>query len=100
MTDTMEIDNPILNQGTEFDIPENQEEKKHENTAFLIAYGLVCLYLLYRIYVYFQPPEDRFGFFSSSDTSDMWQRGGGLADGPIKAGFNNINSVLSELTFD
>lgn len=93
------IDNPILNQGNEFNIPEN-EEKKNENTAFLVAYGLVCLYLLYRLYSYFQPPEDRFGWMSS-DTSGMFQGGGAnLTDGPIKAGFNNVNSVMSDLTFD
>jgi hypothetical protein len=99
MTGEMEIDNPILSQGSEFNIPET-EEKKNENQAFLIAYGMVCLYLLYRAYTYFKPPEDRFGFFTSSDTSSMWQGGGGVVDGPIRVGFNNVNSVLSELTFE
>lgn len=98
MTD-IEIDNPILDP---IDLEEDNQDKE-DNQAFLVAYGLICLYLIYRFYLYMQPDEDPYGLNMDfiTDATGMFQSGGAISkNSPIRAGFNKLNEVMSEFTFD
>ena len=95
----IEIDNPILDPK---DL-EQEDENKDDNQAFLIAYGLICLYLIYRFYLYMQPDEDPYGLGMDfiSNSTGMFQSGGAITkNAPIRAGFNNIKEIMSEFTFE
>ena len=94
----IEIDNPILD-------PKDleQEDDKDDNQAFLVAYGLISLYLIYRLYEYMHPEEDPYGLGMDfiTDATGMFQGGGALSkNAPIRAGFNKLNEVMSEFTFE
>lgn len=96
----IEIDNPILDPQ---DLEREDDNNKDDNQAFLVAYGLICLYLIYRFYLYMLPDDDPYGLgmdFTSAATG-MFQSGGAIKNsGPIRAGFNNVKEVMSEFTFE
>jgi hypothetical protein len=95
----IEIDNPILDPK---DL-EDENQNLDNNQAFLVAYGLICLYLAYRFYLYLQPEEDPYGLGMDfiTDATGMFQGGGSVVNnGPIRAGFNNMKDALSEFTYE